>query len=215
MRRNLAVFVLLAASGMALATPRSAEAGIPVIYGSGDRIDKVADLPPGHPALAEMGHDTAVGYMYWHLHVYWCPIWTSSGEFVVYQGDRYVPLGNDLDEIAGVTGLPKAKLGRPFLSLVPLGWLIAGGFVLVGTVSGMVQSRNSPAARLRRLLKEPTYQEALADAQNEPDMTKAYERAVSYVMGRGVPEAKARENVGLIFHSLAVAAEAEPSEASP
>ena len=59
------------------------------------------DLPPDRMGPM-VPADAAVGYKYWHLSIYWCNVWTSPGEYVLYSeaGKRFQPLGNDLDAVA-------------------------------------------------------------------------------------------------------------------
>ncbi len=202
------VLPLLALPAILIA-PGSARAGIPVIYGTGDKIDKVADLPADHPARGPMGQDAALGYKYWHFHIYYCPLWTSGGEFVIYGGDQFVPLGNDAAEVSEQSGVPAERVRRPFFSMVPFGWVIGlggfGGLVILG----MVGTYFSDEGRVKRLMKRPEYQEALAEAVREPDPVKGFERGVAYLVGRGVPPEKAHEELSMMLHTLAPRSDAE------
>lgn len=216
MRRRPAFATIppLAVVLLALA-PGTSRAGIPVIYGTGDTVARVADLPPDHPALREFSPTAAVGYKYWRFHIYWCDLWTSGGEFVVYGDNRYIPLGNDPAEVEQATGVPRARLGRPLLYTFPLGWLIGCGLIGGLTAIGWVGSRFSEDGRLDRLSKQPEYQEAMDRAAREHDLQGAYDRAVAYLIGRGVDPEKARSDVALIFRHTVTITPAPPPSPDP
>ncbi len=186
---------LLLAGLLALAcSPATARAGIPIIYGHGDTVAHVANLPAGHPAqLGRPG--SAVGYHYLRYHIYWCDLWTSSGQYCVYHENTFVPLGNDAKEAAFKLGMPEDSLRRPVFYLFPLGWVLIGGFVAVSTTVGVIQKRNSPLARAERLLKQPLYQEACQVAGSGPN---GFENAVSFLVGRGLAQDKAYDNMQLL-----------------
>src|SRR5262245_10233757 len=91
-----------------LAFPERASAGgIPVIYGSGDTVTFVANLPArSGPRTPEA--PTKVGYKHYRFHIFWMPIWTSTseGQFVAYHESPpvgstwYHPLGTDPKQVS-------------------------------------------------------------------------------------------------------------------
>ena len=172
----------------------SSRAGIPIIYGVGDTIAYVADLPADHPARQEIGA-VALGYKYWRFHIYWGDLWTSGGEFGLYNGDAYWSLGTDPKLVAEETGVPIEQIRRPFFYLFPLGWVILAGLVVVCTVYGIIAGRNAPATKAAKLLKQPRYKEALEIAGAGPD---GFRNAVAYLEGQGVPADQAAGNMSLL-----------------
>jgi hypothetical protein len=189
--------------------PATARAGIPIIYDSEETLSFVTNLPENHPFLATHP-GSAVGYKYYRFHVYWCDLWTSSGEYCVYSGDEFEPLGNDPAEAARKLGMPEASLHRPIFYLFPFGWVLIGGFVLVSTVGGAIKKWNSPMERAERLLKQPLYQEAWQLASVGP---AGFDKGVSFLTGRGLTQEKAEENMQLIFSYHAAMAQLTPPAA--
>ena len=175
-------------------SPTTARAGIPIVYGSGETVSHVTNLTPGHAVLIERP-DAAVGYRYYRFHIYWCDLWTSSGEYCLYSGVGYVPLGSDPKLAAVRLGMPEESLHRPLFYLFPFGWVLIGGFVAVSTTWGIIQKRNSPLARAERLLNLPLYQEACQAAGTGPN---GFDNAVSFLVGRGLSLEKAQRDMELI-----------------
>jgi hypothetical protein len=159
---------------------------IPVIYGSGDTITYVADLPANSPArtsgrLGMGGNPTKVGYRHYRFHIFWIPFWTSTseGQFAAYDesgilGTWYHPLGTDPQTVSKQTGVPVSELKIPWRARNPWGLYLIGTLVLLGVVGGVhekwtewrmkapgnaQQSENAKEVAL--LLQDPRYQQAL------------------------------------------------------
>jgi len=180
------------------ASPGAARAGIPIIWGNGDTVAHVANLPEGHPASVEVP-GAAVGYKYSRFHIYWCDLWTSSGEYCLYHDNQFIPLGPDAMLAAKKLGMPEGSIRRPIFYLFPLGWVLIGGVVVVATAWNAIQKRNSPEARAEALLKKPLYQEACEIAGAGPN---GYENAVSFLVGQGVKPEKAEADMALVLGYL-------------
>ena len=121
-----------------------------------------------------------MGYKYYRFHVYWCDLWTGSGEYCIYDADGHEPLGSDPAEAARKLGIPESSLHRPIFYLFPFGWVLIGGFVLVSTIGGAIKKWNSPMERAERLLKQPLYQEAWQLASSGPT---GFDKGVSFPHG--------------------------------
>jgi hypothetical protein len=152
----------LVALGILLLAPAPASAGIPIpiIWGEGDEIDHVQDLPPQlKQELAKevkgMPSSVAVGFHYKRLHVFWANLWTWEGTYCLYAGDQYWPL--TLAQVVALTGKSESDFSKPFLYKFPLGLLILGGVILL-IVAGSLLSRSSgpsaPASPLAQMIPE-------------------------------------------------------------
>jgi hypothetical protein len=150
-------------SGFAL-PGRAPAGGIPVIYGYGDTITFVADLPadsparPKGPSMFGPG-PTRLGYKHWHFHIFWLPVWTSTsaGEFVAYHGNsplggtRYLPLGKDPKKVAKNTGVPEAQVTIPWAARHPWGiYVFLVGFLLFVVGATLWAIATDAAARRAR-----------------------------------------------------------------
>ena len=202
-----------------LSTPAVVRAGIPIVYGSGDAFTKLAELPAGHPAKAEMGPSTAVGYKYYRFHIYYAAFWTSSGEYCLYaetpNGIIYDSLGDDLKAAAEASGVPASELGKPFCYTVPLGWLIVGGGAVVLIVASAIARANSDEVKAAKLMKRPEYREAMERAAAQPDARRGFEAAVAHLVGRGIDPDRALGAVSLIFHAQKILFPVGPELAAP
>jgi len=163
---------------------------IPIIHGSGYTITHLADLPPqaARPLAADakkknpLLQQNKLGFRYWRFHLFWADVWTSEGEFVAYSTGNPFPahLGKDAAAVAKVLGLPEDKVYTPLLYTFPLGWWIAGGFVVFLLVTTALDknkprpAEESPAqmpAQMpsqlpfaeEQLLNDPRYQQALVE----------------------------------------------------
>ncbi len=189
-----------------LGTMNEARAAIPIIWGHGPTIAKVADLPAGHPAIAMHGAGTAVGFKYERFHIYWCDLWTWGGEFCFYNDLGFEPLGADEKKAAETAGMK--ALSKPLLYHFPLGWVLIAAFVFGAVALDKVKKGNAPDARVEKLLRDENYQEAAKLIESRPD---GKERALDHLIGRGIDPGKAAANVNLLVAHIRRATQSQAS----
>ena len=101
------------------------------IVGSSENISEISDIEnPG--SLGTLGFaDPAIGFKYSDFSVFFVPLFTGGGSYVVFDrsADTYVPL--DDAEVLTLSGRSVDELGTPFFYKVPFGWLILGPFLLL------------------------------------------------------------------------------------
>ena len=124
------LFVLVALSFVTDSAPAQARRGL-VVFGGGETISHRADFeaPADHWVWQETDfEEPAIGYMYEYFAVFFIfDLATFEGQYVLYEGDRFIPLSEaDLVEL----GTSADDLGKPFLYYLPSGWLAA--LLLVG-----------------------------------------------------------------------------------
>jgi hypothetical protein len=133
---------------------------IPIIFGSGEEIDRVGDLPDDvkEQIPSEMGPGVSIGFHYHRFHIYWLNLWTWDGQHVLYQGDRYWKLGPaDWEKLLGSPG--SRALGKPFFYRFPMGIDILGGLAVLWFLWSTFLP--SDRARAEKLLSDERYLDAL------------------------------------------------------
>jgi hypothetical protein len=139
---------------LAVAALPQRAAAIPIIYGSGKTIAFVAD----RPALLAEGSSgkgdvdpklPRIGYKYWHFHIFWIPLWTSTseGEFVAYKeydlfGTPCEPLGTIPRDISRRTGVPESLLKVPWSARHPWGLYVLIALIILWVVAAWLLSRS-------------------------------------------------------------------------
>jgi hypothetical protein len=133
--RALLPIVPLAILLVALAPTR---ATAQCVSGSGESLEELAPLPQDSPLRKDPDFERTfpsgfdhVGYKYSYGHVFFIPVWTSGGQYVLYSGDRYVKIGTDAGPVSKATGISEDKLAKPFFYRVPPGWLALPLVVIV------------------------------------------------------------------------------------
>jgi len=126
---------------------------IPIIYGSGDTISYIADLPANSPArmpgtFMVGGNPSRLGYKHYRFHIFWIPLWTSTseGEFVAYNeiglwSTPYIPLGTDPGEVSTKTGIPRSQLEIPWSARNSWGFYLLIVVFILGIVAAWFLSR--------------------------------------------------------------------------
>ena len=58
--------------------PSQALAQIPMLWGSGEALSEVGELPDNvaAPVNGEFGANVSVGFLYQRFHIFWCDLWT-------------------------------------------------------------------------------------------------------------------------------------------
>ena len=99
------------------------------LIGSSENIAEVADVVTPE-ALTEVGFaQPVIGYKYSDFSVFFVPLFTGGGSYVVCDrdGDSYIPL--DDAQVLALSGQTPDDIGTPFFYKVPFGWLILGPFL--------------------------------------------------------------------------------------
>lgn len=185
---------------------QAARIPIGVVYGTKQTIVKACDLPVEFKAAVrnKLGTNVAVGFFYSSAQLFWCDVWTWGGKFVLFQGDHYWEVPDDL--LSEAIGKEKfAGLSKPWSYHVPLGWLIIGGFVALCVLSAYFLP--SDEERLKALMKNPMYMAALekfhakrmeAAADPTEQVKAGYQAALQHLLDSGVSEKKANANLTLL-----------------
>ena len=111
-----------------------AEAGVPILVGSGTYIVRVGPLPADLATRIrkETGKEMALGYKYSYRSLFLLDLWTWNGEYCLYQANSYIPV-----TLAQATEFMKGTgktIEPPFQYRYPLGLLFLGAlacFMLV------------------------------------------------------------------------------------
>jgi hypothetical protein len=238
MRLSLSSFPLTATLLGVLLLPAAVQAqqqAAPILITYGDTITHIGNVTAPNAAHAGAAK---VGFKSSYFGVFWIDLWTWGGEFCVYEGDRPHPITPA--EAARLLGKSESDLSKPFLYRFPLGLLILGPLAVVGFVSSMFEKKKQAAKEvaIEQLLTDPTYQKAMtimveqsrppvsdAPANSSPesadqikvddaDRTRvAFDAAIEYVVGSGVPREEAERNLPLVVQAVA-RAQSEQKEAS-
>ncbi len=180
-------------------------AGIPVIHGHGEKIEKIGDLPDGmkQAMSAELGQQVSVGYLYGHFHIYYIDFWTWDGKYVLFNGDRYWKM-EDGEWLMLLGELPSQKFGKPYAYRFPLGTT----FVLVIVASYFLQSIFFPTDEqaFAKAVKDSRYLAAAELVLPNDRLSlsthiddQKFESAISSLKDLGITEVKARKNLTLIL----------------
>ncbi len=190
-----------------------------VLITHGDEISHVADVPSGTKEIVreQVGKNADVGFKYSHFGVFWLEIWTWSGEFCLYSGDEHWPLDNQ--QAAAILGVSEGDVARPWRYNFPPG-LIA--VIVIGALAGVRKYfAKSQTDKIKELLKDPRYQQAVAIIQdhvdkghdetadgasadgssaNDEDDDGGFEEAVQYLVAQGIPHDEAVINLATVIN---------------
>lgn len=197
---------------------------IPVIFGHGEEIAYLCDLPSGvkKQVCEQLGvDDVAVGFFYKRFHIFWIDAWTWGGFRVLFKGDQYWNPPQEAWE--AILGKEAGEgLSRPFLYRFPLSWVLVGALLLLGISKSFFLP--SVATRIRRLLKDHRYPEALqiyfdnlAPPEGAPgaepppegetlpamDPAAAFRSAREHLVRHGIASHEAEDNLGLLLAAMA------------
>jgi hypothetical protein len=162
-----------------------------------------------------------LGYRYWRLRVFWLPVWTSNGQFVVYHGSENRPrgersLGADVATALVWTGLPAERVRTPLAYSCPVGWLVLAGVLMLIGLGSLLDTGKKPPASLSyvhgettdaaALLADERYQQALkfvrpAAPQAEPTR-EDIERGLQWLTGQGIPREEAENNLAVLLEAV-------------
>ena len=199
----------------ALFSPPDANAKGIILITHGETIDHIGDVPAG---IEKSQGINKVGYKYGYWGVFWINLWTHSGTYCIYEGDRYSPI--PAAEAARLLRMRQADLGAPFLYNVPLGWMLIGPLIVVGLVMNIHEKRKVDP--ISRLFQDHRYQKALeivaaeydkqaaeatpatgpegqAGAGEKKDFQAAFEVGIKYLTGIGIPREEAERNLSTMI----------------
>ena len=128
--------------------PQAYAAGLPVVYGTQEKVIKVHELPNEAPFLAENGkYAVDVGYCYKQIRVFFLPIWNTNERYCGYINDEtytdtsreeFLEISKALSlDTAWDNGQPKI----PFWDRIG-GKLTLGGMVLLAGLWSKFKKRN-------------------------------------------------------------------------
>lgn len=104
-----ALTLALVATGVLAAAPQPAQAGVPIVYSTGEVLSKVVTLPSDERFTTATGQHVDLGYRYRELSIFWIPLWQWDGKWCGHVGSdkEYIDLAPaDVQAIvkeAGVT----------------------------------------------------------------------------------------------------------------
>jgi len=198
------VLCLLFMLGSAGEVQAQAHAGIPIVWGSGETIAHVGELPNEikREIDRELQADVAIGFIYNHAHLFWIEAWNSNGRFVLYEGDQYWELEDNVwREILG--DVPAEKFSPPlsyrFPLLIPILICIAVGY---GVQKWLFKSEQEQTVAW---LKDPLHQEAMRilwetqEAEEGPIWGTvnevAFQKATAFLEEKGIAPSEAQQAV--------------------
>lgn len=216
--RPCPLVALVASVVVLLGLPSPSEAKIvPVVIGWGEQISPVVDVPN-----SEAPFD--IGYKYSSFRIFWVPVATWGGQFVLYQGDRYQELTEA--EIAALEADygPLSEKVDFWIKYVNYFWLIVVALIVVGCWRGARRRKEARAVveRVNALMEQPKYKEALdlffaelKQGGEKPDGDAALNKAVAHLTANGVPADEAKESFQLVLGAVMAQAQAQAQLAEP
>jgi hypothetical protein len=126
------------------APAQAARIPIFIIWGSGETISHLGELLPEvkQSLPPQIPRHVKVGFAYNYFHLFWCNVWTWNGRYVLYDGNRYMPLQEG--ELVALTGKAEGDYGKPFFYQIPIGLVILVGLVTAGCVGAVMSRRKGP-----------------------------------------------------------------------
>ena len=147
---------------------------IPIVWGSGEKMTDLGELPPEvSEALAEeLGGTVNVAFLNERAHVFYCDLWTWNGRHVVRSGDSYWEPDADAWQQL-IEGDPSSKYGTPILYRFPL-----LPTLIVVVIAGVVIRKRffkTEEEKLEALMNDARYQKAVesifgTDGDEESDV---------------------------------------------
>jgi len=147
---------------------------IPIVWGHGEELTELGELPPdvARGVAEELGTPVTVAFLHERAHVFWLDLWTWNGRHVLHSGDKYwEPDSTAWQKMIG--GDPSAKYGKPILYRIP----VLPALLVLGVAGYAVR---------KRFFK--TEQEQLDSLVND----KRNQRSIATIFGRGDDEGCAK-----------------------
>lgn len=215
MRHVMILGMAIAAYAAVAWSPRAAQAGIPIVYGTADKIVRLGTLPKeaADSVEQELHKRVELGYFYQRFQIYWLDFWTWDGKHVLFAGDEYWEL--EPDQWSDLLGDSKATLLKePFLYNFPPGLIIVCAIGVMCTAASWRTRRRM--SRATSLLNDPRYPEAMRrffELMSQSTATeqgpapsasgKAMMDAVQVLRQRGIPLEEAEENLKFLVGAAA------------
>jgi hypothetical protein len=199
---------------------------LPIQHDKGNILIYLTDLPDNSPLLQLQNKEAKaqpdkLGYRFWRLRIFWLPIWTANGQFVVYSGTERHPqgekgVGQDVQMVARLTGVPLDRLQTPLAYTCPVGWLVVAALVLLIAFGSMVHPGKQPATApslvqgetsdVNALLADERYQQALkviheGTTSTEPNR-EDIERGLQWLTSQGIPREEAEANLAVLLEAV-------------
>ena len=140
--------VLVCALSAAALAPQAYAAGLPVVYGTAEKVVQVFDLPDQEPFLAENGkYAVDVGYCYKQVQVFFLPVWNYNEHYCGYINDETYTDTTKEDFLRVSQELSLDTSWNDGKSKVPLwdrigGKIILGGIVLFAILRALFRRRH-------------------------------------------------------------------------
>jgi len=229
-RATLVMATALFFAAMLLA-PSQAEARRKLVFIThGDAIEELADVPTQFRIELQQAtgakEPLKVGYFYSGFGVFGLDIWTWGGTYCLTADDTYWPLTDE--QMIKLLGHAPS---RPWNYSYPPGLFLLGVLIGGGTVYTIQQRKKAAAAQaqLEQLLQDPRYKQAVEqfiddmqssqaaeegaeapaegnEAEEAARGEEAFNRAVQYLVDRGIEREEATKNLGLLLNALAASA---------
>lgn len=188
---SLAAVALAFACGVLYPDDAHARRGGFVLITSGETIEYVQNVPEDmvDVAMDLTDQPVRVGYHYSSVGLFWIDGWTYDGAFVLYDGDDYWPLDDELSE--GLLGKSLDELETPLLYRFPplLVLLLVGG-VGFGAYKGFAHRR---AVAHNDMLTGPEFQAAADVYASAGD--NGLNAALDHLEAKGFDRAEALPNL--------------------
>lgn len=105
--------------------------GIPIIFGGGEDLSFVRELPPKGKkyAAGKYPKSAKVGIKYNVFHIFFVNIWTWNGQYILYDDNGFAePSAAEWTKLLGKGGTK--KLSKPFFYRFPPGAIVLGVLIL-------------------------------------------------------------------------------------
>lgn len=221
--RTQICFLILIPVCCSLATNAHGGIPIPIIWGSGEKMTEMGELPPDvSTAVAnELETRVTVAFLHERAHLFYLDIWTWNGRYVLHSGDQYWEL--DSDQWRDLIGEdPSEKYSKPFLYKVPLLPVLIG----LVAIAYVVRKRffKTEEEKLQLLLKDVRYQKALELIFGREDETSDSDQpattldeqkflsAKTQLIGEGVPAHLAESNLRKLVTAIIASTNEELDE---
>ena len=185
----------------------SSFAGIPIVYGHGEKVEKMGELPEGarESIAKELGQDVSVGFLYRYAHVYHIDFWTWDGQHVLFNGNRYWKM-EDGQWLMSLGELPSQKFGKPYAYRFPLGLIISFVILVMFALQPIVSP--SDEQTFAKVAKDPRYL-AAADSVLPNDRVSLntdydndrFDAAIASLKDDGISEHVARKYLRVLVNA--------------
>ena len=133
---------------------------IPIIWGSGEKMTEMGDLPPdvSRAVAEELGAKVTVAFLHARAHLFYLDLWTWNGRHVVRSGDKYwEPDSTAWRNMIGEE--PSSKYGTPVLYRIPL----LPALLIVVAIGYMVRKQffTTDKEKLEALMNDSRYQRSI------------------------------------------------------